>query len=627
MHLSTQQSIFKSISLFKQRMFMSAYFSSQVLDKFLTSIGAIFRRSFYQCIKLSIQPLLLFILLLGISNVTYAVTTVSNDTNSSVNPTKPSTTEKLITVVTGIPLNVASESSSNQSNPADSANNKPNNNLVNKNPEGFEQPPQDAPSTSTKSSNSPPVISRESTNNGQIETTPTPLKDNEIRQRINGIFYEIEGLQHIDVNVSQGVVTLSGETPNEKKAQQAINLTNRLTDVVTVEDRIDRTLDVQDNVSTVFQGLKVQTKKLIKALPLLLVGIVLFGIVAWFGSWISNQQKIWQRLTPNPFVAELLSQTIKVIFIIFGLIMALSLMGAETILGTLLGGAGVIGIAVGFAVKDTIENYIASLMLSIRQPFRARDHIAINGQEGIVVRLTSRATILMTMDGNQLRIPNAEVFKGTILNYTKNPERRFTFELGVDGNDDPLAAIKVGLDAICALDFVLDKPKAVGIITEVGDSNIILQFQIWVNQSETDFFKARSIAIRETKHALENHGFSLPEPIYRLRFNHKLENAFEQQPTNQLKREGLSPADSAQNLPSNDAETILRVTTPSHDALSVDDKDKLQAKARAKRILQGQNVDDVLNAKPDKKLMEKVEQEISENTGETDLLNRNSPQE
>lgn len=50
-------------------------------------------------------------------------------------------------------------------------------------------------------------------------------------------------------------------------------------------------------------------------------------------------------------------------------------------------------------------------MLSIRQPFRARDQIVINGQEGIVVRLTSRATILMTLDGNQLRIPNAEVLK------------------------------------------------------------------------------------------------------------------------------------------------------------------------------------------------------------------------
>lgn len=464
----------------------------------------------------------------------------------------------------------------------------------------------------------PPVISGESTNNAQIETTPTPQKDNDIRQRISSIFSEIEGLQAINISVTQGVVTLTGETANEKKAQQAINLTNRLTDVVTVEDRINRTLDVQENVSTVYQGLKAQVTNLVKALPLLLVGIVIFSLVAWFGSWLSNRKKMWQRLTPNLFVAELLSQTVKVIFIIFGLILGLSLIGAETILGTLLGGAGVIGIAVGFAVKDTIENYIASLMLSIRQPFRARDHIVINGQEGIVVRLTSRATILMTLDGNQLRIPNSEVFKGTILNYTKNPERRFTFELGVDANDDPLAAIKVGLDAIHTLAFVLDEPKAIAVITNVGDSNIVLEFQIWVDQSETDFAKARSIAIRETKHALENEGFSLPEPIYRLRFNNKLEKAFERMrgsADNTQSDLTVTPTmpESAENNQNNDNQ--------------LDDQDKKQAKARAKTILQGHNADDVLDARPDDKLMEKVEQEIAQSSDETDLLNNNSPQE
>lgn len=466
----------------------------------------------------------------------------------------------------------------------------------------------------------PPVITGQSTNNAQIETTPTPQKDNDIRQRITGIFSEIEGLQAVNVSVTQGVVTLTGETPNEKKAQQAINLTNRLTDVVTVEDRIDRTLDVQDNVTTVYQGLMVQGKTLIKALPLLLVGMIVFALVTWFGSWLSNRKKMWQRLTPNPFVAELLAQTVKVIFIIFGLILALSLIGAETVLGTLLGGAGVIGIAVGFAVKDTIENYIASLMLSIRQPFRARDHIVINGQEGIVVRLTSRATILMTLDGNQLRIPNAEVFKGTILNYTKNPERRFTFELGVDANDDPLAAIKVGIDSIHTLAFVLDEPKAVAVITNVGDSNIVLEFQIWVDQSQTDFAKARSIAIRETKHALENAGFSLPEPIYRLRFNNKLEKAFEHMQGNS----GSNNAASNMTITPMTPETVDENQA---DVSTIDNKDKQQAKARAKHILQGHNAEEVLSARPDDKLMEKVEQEIAESSNETDLLDSNSPQE
>ena len=474
------------------------------------------------------------------------------------------------------------------------------------------------PATSLSTPAQPPVISGESTNNGQIEITPTPQKDNEIRQRINGIFSEIEGLQAVTVSVSQGVVTLAGETANEKKAQQAINLTNRLTDVVTVDDNINRTLDVQENVSTVYQGLKAQLENLVKALPLLLVGIVIFALVTWFGSWLSNRKRMWQRLTPNPFVAELLSQTVKVIFIIFGLILGLSLIGAETILGTLLGGAGVIGIAVGFAVKDTIENYIASLMLSIRQPFRARDQVVINGQEGIVVRLTSRATILMTLDGNQLRIPNAEVFKGTILNYTKNPERRFTFELGVDANDDPLAAIKVGLDAIDTLAFVLDEPKAIAVITNVGDSNIVLEFQVWVDQSETDFAKARSIAIRETKHALENEGFSLPEPIYRLRFNNKLEKAIEHM---------QNSADSAKSDMTITPTTPEPVAEPQADERPVDDKDKKQAKARAKVILQGRNADEVLDARPDDKLMEKVEQEIAQSSDETDLLNNNSPQE
>lgn len=430
-----------------------------------------------------------------------------------------------------------------------------------------------------------------------INAESSSAKDDDIRQRILGIFSEIDGLKDIHVAVNQGVATLSGDVPNEKKAQQAINLANRISNVVAVNDNINRTLAVEDNVTPVIKTIKGKIDRLIKALPLLLMALVVFLCITALGSWVSNRHAFWNKITPNPFVAELLAQTVKVIFIIVGLILALSLMGAEAIIGTLLGGAGVIGIAVGFAVKDTIENYISSLMLSIRQPFRARDQVVINGQEGIVVRLTSRATILMTLDGNQLRIPNSEVFKGTILNYTKNPERRFTFKLGVDANDDPIAAIKVGLDAINDLDFVLTEPKAVAIIDEVGDSNIVLEFQVWVNQAKTDFSKARSITIRETKHALENQGFSLPEPIYRLRFDPKVEQNLQQ----------LIPAKTA---------------TPSQP-----DEPKAQAKARAKQILTDEkSIQDILDARPDPKLMQKVEEEIAE-SGERDLLNQNSPQE
>ncbi len=460
-----------------------------------------------------------------------------------------------------------------------------------------------------------------------IETSANQVDDDDIKKRITGIFSEIEGLKAVNVSVNEGVVSLTGEAPNEKKALQAINLANRVSDVVAVEDRISRTLDVQDNVTPVITQLKQQIRGLIKALPLLLVAIVVFVVVVWFGAWVSRRQSLWKRVAPNPFVAELLSQTIKFVFVIIGLILALSFLGAEAIIGTLLGGAGVIGIAVGFAVKDTIENYIASLMLSIRQPFRARDYVDINGQEGVIVRLTSRATILMTADGNQLRIPNSEVFKATIVNFTKNPERRFTFKLGVDANDDPLAAIKVGLDAINELNFILTDPKAVAIIDEVGDSNIILEFQAWVNQTDTDLLKARSIAIREAKHALENNGFSLPEPIYRMRFNGDLEDAIKDlNKASKMGSEGSVEATiSAEDTGESTAVSATELKQNQKNVADVLQKE--QAKQRARQILGNREVDEVLDTRPDPKLMQKVEEEIMDSSGEEDLLDKNSPQE
>ena len=164
-------------------------------------------------------------------------------------------------------------------------------------------------------------------------------------------------------------------------------------------------------------------------------------------------------------------------------------------------------------------------MLSVRQPFRANEHVVIDQHEGKVMRLTSRSTVLMTLDGNHLRIPNSTVFKAVILNYTRNPERRFDFDLGVDAADDPVAAMQLGLDRMKALPFVLEKPEPEAFIQTVGDSNIVLRFMGWVDQRETNFAKGRGLAIAATKDALEAGGFTLPEPIYRVRFDSGVEDA------------------------------------------------------------------------------------------------------
>ncbi len=124
-------------------------------------------------------------------------------------------------------------------------------------------------------------------------------------------------------------------------------------------------------------------------------------------------------------------------FFILALVLALNLLGATALLSAVLGSAGVIGLAVGFAVRDTIENYVASIMLSLRQPFRPNDHVVINNNEGHVIRLTSRATILMRLDGNHLRIPNSEVFPEPIYRLRFDPSAAGQPNLPVGADIEP----------------------------------------------------------------------------------------------------------------------------------------------------------------------------------------------
>ena len=363
----------------------------------------------------------------------------------------------------------------------------------------------------------------------ELLDTPIALDADEtvdaaVRARLERVFARLEGLEGVAVGVDEGVVTLGGETLNAQLADRAVATARRVDGVIAVQDSITRTNDVSDNVEVVSDRFRAWGERVFEALPLIAlalaawIGITLLG--RFFGKRLVATGGIPGRREVNPFLAEVLGQIVKIAFFFGGLVVALNLVGASGLVTTILGGAGVLGIAFGFAIRDTLENYIASILLSIRQPFRTGDHVVVNGtHEGKVARLTSRATILVTLDGNQLRIPNADVFKGTILNYTTNPERRFKFRLGVDSADDPVAAIQAGTAEICAFDFVLQTPPPKANIIEVGDSSIVIEFTGWVDQNRNDFAASRSAVIQAVKNRLEADGFSLPEPIYRLKID------------------------------------------------------------------------------------------------------------
>ena len=352
-----------------------------------------------------------------------------------------------------------------------------------------------------------------------IATTTAESENEDIAGRIRSIFAEIEPLKTVEVRVSSGVVTLSGIVPSAADVSRAEAIAGRVSGVVTVQNRLERDLNLDTNIAPALGQIGEDIRSLVNALPLIGVALGLGLVIGVMGYLIASVDRFWRWITPNPFLAELAATFVRFVSVVLGMVAALEVLGATALLGAVLGGAGVVGIAIGFAVRDTVDNYVSSLMLSLRQPFRANDHVVIEGHEGRVVRLTSRATILMTLDGNHLRIPNSLVFKAVILNYTRNPERRFEFELGIDADDDPVDGMAVGLEAVKKLPFVLDNPPATAIIEKVGDSNIVLRFYGWIDQTHTDFMKGRSLAIQAAKSVLESAGFALPEPIYRLRFD------------------------------------------------------------------------------------------------------------
>ncbi|WP_233994284.1 BON domain-containing protein [Erythrobacter litoralis] len=357
-----------------------------------------------------------------------------------------------------------------------------------------------------------------STETQAIEQSQDAGTDSRIRGRIEGIFAELPAFADVEVTVSDGVVTLSGTVPDEADIERAENIVGRINGVVTIENGLERDLSVDGGIGAL-EDLTERGTGLIELAPLLLAALIVAAAIGAIGYLIAGFGALWRRIAPNVFLAEVLRTAIRFIFVIAGLVIALDMLGAGALLGAVLGGAGVIGLALGFAMRDTVENYVASLFLSLRQPFRANDHVVIDDKEGRVIRLTSRATILMTLEGNHLRIPNSQVFKAIILNYTTNPNRRFEFEMGIDADDDADAARALGRQTLGDLPFVLSDPPPEARTEAVGDSNIVIKFLGWVDQREADWHKARSRAIAAVKVALEDGGFGLPEPIYRLRFD------------------------------------------------------------------------------------------------------------
>ncbi len=351
---------------------------------------------------------------------------------------------------------------------------------------------------------------------GTITVESDRAQDFATRDRIMAIVGQLEGYEDVRATVSNGIVTLRGTVVDAGRIEELSALVARIEGVVAIENDLMESTDVVERLNPALDRMRERAEQAVAFLPLVLVALTAAVLTWWFGFWLARRRWPWERIAPNAFIADIYRQVVRLAFVILGIVLALDLLNATALLGTILGAAGIVGLAIGFAVKDTVENFISSIMLSIRQPFRPKDLVEIGGDMGHVIRLTSRATILLSPDGNHIRIPNSTVFKSKITNYSRNDERRFTFLLGVQADADIAEAQRIILAGLSELPFVLKAPGPAVWVEGLGASTIDITAAGWIKQHETGIGMAKGEAVRVVKARLEEAGITLPEPTYRL---------------------------------------------------------------------------------------------------------------
>ncbi|RPE81797.1 mechanosensitive ion channel family protein [Vulcaniibacterium tengchongense] len=336
------------------------------------------------------------------------------------------------------------------------------------------------------------------------DATASERADLALSAQVNARLREIEGLERVTATAHGGVARLEGEVLDAARREAAEQAAAQQAGVRAVENRIRVSTRLDDRLDAALRLVGEKLLRLVAALPLLVVALAVVLLAAWLGRRVGGRVRLRHLRHRNPYLDSLVGRLAQWAIVFTGILLALDLLGATTLVGAALGSAGVLGLALGFAFKDIAENYVAGVLLGLRQPFSPGDHVQIENREGKVVALTSRVTVLMTLDGNQLALPNALVFKSVVLNYTQNPHRRFDFAVGVPLDRSVHEAQERALAAIARVPGVLADPAPSWQIDEYAADRIVLRFFGWVDQRRNDLAKARSESIRAVKAAFQD---------------------------------------------------------------------------------------------------------------------------
>ncbi len=341
---------------------------------------------------------------------------------------------------------------------------------------------------------------------------PSEEPSAEVEQRLERTLHTTGWFDDVSVRFDEGVLFLSGVADSEEHRDWASQLAEKSAGVVAVVNQIKSVENSDWDLSGPRRELHRMLAEAWSYLPILAVAFLLLVTTMLVArASVTFVRRILHGRLQSQLLRNVAARAASVPIFVAGLYLVLRISGLTRLAVTVLGGTGLIGLVLGFAFRDIAENFLASLLISLQRPFASGDLVEVAGHTGYVQSVNTRATLLMTLEGNHVQIPNATVYKDTITNFTANPNARFDFAVGIGYEDSLAKAQSVALDVLRKHPAVVPDPEPLVLVEELGASTVNLRVYFWINISRYSHYKVRSAVVRMTKKAFELAGISMPD--------------------------------------------------------------------------------------------------------------------
>ncbi len=282
--------------------------------------------------------------------------------------------------------------------------------------------------------------------------------------------------------------------------------------------------NLHDSIEGIWEKLGEWMDSLILSLPNFILAVLVFILFVVAAKYIGKLlNKILRFKVKQDSIREITIKIIKVVVIAIGFFVALGLLNLNTILTSVLAGAGVVGLAIGLALQGTLNNTFSGILLSFLPELQIGDWIENNGYAGRVVEINLRSIVIRQADNNYVVIPNSQVIDAPFKNFSRTARSRVMVNCGV-AYDSDLEFVKDLTTKTIRKHFPQNMEEEVEFMyNEFGDSSINFTVRFWIPATDNrQLLFARSKAIIEIKKVYDQNGINIPFPIRTLEFNNKL---------------------------------------------------------------------------------------------------------